>query len=97
MTWLQGACDREQRQRERAAERIAKVLLMGGRNVQRRTVGELNEDLDENRELRQWVLALEDLKRCTGLQPDHLGKILDNCDYADDDGEIVGNLLDFMP
>ena len=46
---------------------------------------------------RDWGRSLEGMKRDLGLPNNHHGRILDNGDYIDDGGNMLGNLLDYLP
>ena len=80
-----------------AARRVPNVLQTGGNTLRKRTAQQLNEQLGLDLTSRDWGRALEALKRDLGLSNKHHGRILDNGDYIDDDGEIIGNLLDYLP
>lgn len=73
------------------------VLQTGGRTLRGSTANALNEATGLNLTRREWGRALEALKRNSFLPNNHHGRILSNGDYVDDAGEILGNLLDFLP
>ena len=80
-----------------AARRVPHVLQTGGNTLRKRTAQQLNEQLGLDLTSRDWGRALEALKRDLGLSNKHHGRILDNGDYIDDNGEIIGSLLDYLP
>jgi len=79
------------------AHNCGKVLQTGGNKLNKRTADQLNERQGENLPPREWGRTLEALKGDLGLPPNHHGKILDNGDYLDDSGNLIGSLLDYIP
>ena len=57
----------------------------------------INEHLGESLKPREWGRALEGLKNDLGLPGNHHARIVDNGDYIDDAGNVLGNLLDYVP
>lgn len=80
-----------------ASQRVPNVLQTGGNTLNKRTATVLNEQLGENLNRREWGRALEELKSELGLPANHHARILDNGDYIDDAGNILGNLQDYIP
>ena len=80
-----------------ASQRVPKILQTGGNRFNNRTAKALNEQLGENLNRKEWGRALEGLKKNLGLPANHHARILDNGDYIDDAGNILGNLLDYVP
>ncbi len=80
-----------------AVQRIHKVLQTGGNKLNKKTANTLNNQLGENLKPREWGRALETLKNDLGLPGNHHARIVDNGDYIDDAGNILGNLLDYVP
>ncbi|MBZ0115560.1 MAG: hypothetical protein K8H88_01100, partial [Sandaracinaceae bacterium] len=69
-----------------------------GHTMRSGTARALNELVERPLHRREWGRALEDLKRAESLPNDHHGAILDNGDYIDaSTGEVLGNLLQFVP
>jgi filamentous hemagglutinin len=62
-----------------------------------RTATELNNTLGQSASRRDWGRALEDLKRDYQLPGNHHRKILSNGDYLDEAGNVLGNLLEYLP
>ncbi|MCN9324113.1 hypothetical protein MLR24_23765, partial [Escherichia coli] len=79
-----------------AAGRVPRVLQTGGNTLEARTARELNEFFGKNINRREWGKALEKLKKDLRLRGDHHGRILDNGDYIDDSGNILGNIEDYL-
>jgi hypothetical protein len=73
-----------------------KTLQSGGNTLKKRTADKLNEHFGENLPPREWGRALERLKGENGLPPNHHAKILENGDYVDDAGNVIGNLADYL-
>lgn len=46
---------------------------------------------------RDWGRALEALKKDNGLRNDFHGRILDNGNYVDKTGNVIGNIGDYVP
>ena len=80
-----------------ASQRVPNVLQTGGNKLSNRTAEGLNEQLGENLTKRDWGRALEGLKKDNGLRNDHHGRILDNGDYVNDAGDVLGNISDYLP
>jgi len=80
-----------------ASQRVPSVLQSGGNKLSNRTSKGLNEHFGENLTKRDWGRALESLKRDHGVRNDHHGRILDNGDYVNDAGDILGNLSHYLP
>lgn len=80
-----------------AAGRVPTVLQTGGNTLNKSTANTLNVRLGENLTSREWGRALESLKKDNGLRNDFHGRILDNGDYIDNAGKIIGNIGDFLP
>jgi hypothetical protein len=80
-----------------AAQRVPNVLQTGGNTLNKRAANALNEQLGQNLNRREWGRALEGLKSELGLPGNHHARILDNGDYVDDAGHVLGNLLDYAP
>ncbi len=80
-----------------AAGRVSTVLQTGGNTLNKSTANTLNVRLGENLTSREWGRALESLKKDNGLRNDFHGRILDNGDYIDNAGKIIGNIGDFLP
>ena len=80
-----------------ASQRVPKVLQTGGNKLNNRVADSLNEHFGENYTKRDWGRALESLKKDSGLRNDHHGRILDNGDYINDAGDIIGNIGDYLP
>jgi len=79
-----------------AMARDPRPLQTGGRTIRPRTARELNKVTGKDLHRREWGRALEDLKRDYDLPGDHHGRILDNGDYLDEFGELLGNLQDYL-
>ena len=45
---------------------------------------------------REWGSALERLKRTFTLPNDFHGQIMDNGDFTDADGNVIGNIHDYL-
>jgi hypothetical protein len=80
-----------------ASQRVPKVLQTGGNKLSSRVSDELNDYFGENLTKRDWGRALEGLKKDNGLRNDHHGRILDNGDYVNDAGDLIGNIADYLP
>ncbi|WNJ81262.1 hypothetical protein RJE46_08555 [Cedecea neteri] len=80
-----------------AAGRVPNVLQSGGNTLNKSTANALNESLGESMTSREWGRALEALKKDNGLRNDFHGRILDNGNYVDKSGNIIGNIGDYVP
>ncbi len=77
--------------------RVPKVVQTGGLTLQPGTIRILNEQNGVDFRPDQWHQAIEELKDFHRIPKNHHGKIFDNGDYADDAGQIIGNLFEFTP
>ncbi|MBC9132031.1 hypothetical protein FcAc13_12055, partial [Frischella sp. Ac13] len=81
-----------------ASGRVPKVLQTGGNKLEKNTANKLNEYFGTNLTSREWGRALEALKADAGKLPNNFhGRILDNGDYVGKNGEIIGNIGDYLP
>ncbi len=80
-----------------ASQRVPKVLQSGGNKLSKRVSDGLNDYFDQNLTKRDWGRALEALKKEHRLRNDHHSKILDNGDYINDAGDLIGNIADHLP
>jgi filamentous hemagglutinin len=80
-----------------AAQRVPQVLQTGGRTVRGSTAGALNDFHGTSHHRRVWGRALEELKSDLQLPARHHGRILDNADYVDKAGNVLGNIADYLP
>jgi filamentous hemagglutinin len=80
-----------------AAGRVPTVLQTGGNTLNKSTANTLNSQLGESLTSREWGQALESLKKDNGLRNDFHGRILDNGNYIDDAGKVIGNIGDYLP
>ena len=80
-----------------AAGRVPNVLQSGGNTLNKSTANALNESLGESMTNREWGRALEALKKDNGLRNDFHGRILDNGNYVDKSGNVIGNIGDYVP
>ncbi|MEQ9998409.1 DUF637 domain-containing protein [Pectobacterium versatile] len=79
-----------------AAGRVPVVLQTGGHTMAARTANGLNKEFNKNLTNREWGRALEALKKYENLDNNFHGRILDNGDYIDHTGKILGNIGDFL-
>ncbi|MBM3273194.1 RHS repeat-associated core domain-containing protein, partial [Candidatus Kaiserbacteria bacterium] len=79
-----------------AAKRIPRVVQSGGQTIRKATADALNEYTGRSLTPRDWGRALEKLKDQYQLPNKHHGKILDNCDYADEAGNVIDNIEDYL-
>ncbi|MEI3777046.1 DUF637 domain-containing protein [Pectobacterium brasiliense] len=79
-----------------AAGRVPVVLQTGGHTMAARTANGLNKEFNKNLTNREWGRALEALKKYENLDNNFHGRILDNGDYIDHTGRILGNIGDFL-
>jgi filamentous hemagglutinin len=63
----------------------------------KQTADALNDTLGQSPGRRDWGRALEGLKNDLGLPGNHHGRIMSTGDYVDDAGNVLGNLLDYVP
>ncbi|WP_420064372.1 DUF637 domain-containing protein [Pectobacterium colocasium] len=80
-----------------AAGRVPVVLQTGGHTITARTANGLNKEFNKNLTSREWGRALESLKDDYSLRHDFHGRILDNGNYIDKAGKIIGNIEDYLP
>lgn len=80
-----------------SAGRVPGVLQTGGHTFNKSTANLLNKYFGENLSSREWGRALEALKSDNILRNDFHGRILDNGDYVDDTGNVIGNIGDYLP
>ena len=80
-----------------AAKWTPRTLQTGGNTIRSATANALNKIAGVSLKPREWGRALESLKNTNGLKPGHHGKILENGDYLDDVGNIVDNILGYLP
>ncbi len=80
-----------------SAGRIPRVLQTGGHTFNKKTADLLNKYFGESFSSREWGRALESLKSDNILRNDFHGRILDNGDYVDDAGNVIGNIGDYVP
>nr|WP_256548269.1 DUF637 domain-containing protein [Xenorhabdus bovienii] len=78
-----------------SAGRVPKVLQSGGNTIQQSTADGLNQYFGKDLHRREWGRALEDLKFYSKLPGNHHARILDNGDYINAKGEILGNISDY--
>lgn len=76
---------------------VVRILQAGGNKILKRTADALNDALGRSLGRREWGRALERLKREIALPNDHHGRILSDGAYVDDAGNVLGNLLDYVP
>ncbi|GJM40919.1 MAG: hypothetical protein DHS20C20_12010 [Ardenticatenaceae bacterium] len=74
-----------------------RVLQSGGRTIRASTARELNELAGKNLSRREWGRILEALKREHGLPNNHHGSITPSGNYIDEFGNVIDNLLDYIP
>ncbi|WP_437956878.1 SpvB/TcaC N-terminal domain-containing protein [Sorangium sp. So ce119] len=74
-----------------------RALQTGGNKINPGTAQGLNEALGMNLSRREWGRALEALKTERGLPPNFHGKILSSGDYVDEVGNVIDNLLAYVP
>ena len=79
------------------AAQVVRTLQTGGNKMLKQTADALNDTLGKSLGRRDWGRALEELKGELGLPADHHGQILSTGDYVDDAGNVLGNLLDYIP
>ncbi|MCX8640550.1 hypothetical protein J3U37_10570, partial [Gilliamella sp. B3172] len=79
-----------------ASGRVPKVLQNGGNTLNQSTANALNKYFDENINKREWGRALESLKKDNNIRNDHHGRILDNGDYINSSGNVIGNIGDYL-
>ena len=79
------------------AAQLVRTLQTGGNTVLRQTARALNDALGRSVARRDWGRALEGLKKELSLPRNHHGAIRSNGDYADEAGNILGSLLDYLP
>ncbi|MEW5959069.1 MAG: RHS repeat-associated core domain-containing protein [Chloroflexota bacterium] len=75
----------------------SKVIQTGGHTIRSGTAQALNKYNDLNLHSREWGRALEALKDAFDLPNNHHGKIYEDGTYTDDEGNEIGNLLDYLP
>jgi RHS repeat-associated protein len=80
-----------------AMARGVRVLQTGGNTIRTGTANGLNEYFGLNLHPREWGRALEALKDAAGYGPNFHGSILSNGNYLNEAGEVIGNILDFLP
>jgi len=68
-----------------------KVLQSGGNTLKKSTLKALRLTKEEGK------IAIEALKKDLGLPSDFHGKIMGNGDLRNDAGDVLGNLLDYLP
>jgi hypothetical protein len=81
----------------KAAEYAAKIIQSGGNKIFDSTSRALNEFAGTDLYPRDWGRALESLKTELKLASDFHGVIFDNGDYADAAGNVLGNILEYLP
>ncbi len=79
-----------------ASGRVPAVLQSGGNTMNQSTANGLNKYFGEKLHKREWGRALEELKADNNLRNDHHGRIIDNGDYINSIGEIIGNIGDYL-
>ncbi|MFC1641674.1 hypothetical protein ACFL5O_03145 [Myxococcota bacterium] len=82
-----------------AAERVWRTLQTGGNTVKGSTAKALNEAHGLSLQSREWGRALEAMKRSEGLAPGfHQTRIIESGQVVNaNTGEVIGNLLEFVP
>ena len=80
-----------------SGDAVPRVLQTSGNTINNHTANVLNHQLGVNLHRREWGRMLEEMKQDSFLSNDHHGKIWDNGDYTDEDGNLIGNLLDYLP
>ena len=76
--------------------RVPKVLQSGGNTLNQSTANALNKYFDQNIYLREWDRALVSLKKDNNIRNNHHGRILDNGDYINSNGNVIGNIGDYL-
>lgn len=56
----------------------------------------MNKYFGENINKREWGRALESLKKDNNIRNDHHGRILDNGDYINSSGNVIGNIGEYL-
>ncbi|MBC9132009.1 hypothetical protein FcAc13_11930, partial [Frischella sp. Ac13] len=79
-----------------ASGRVPKVLQSGGNTLTQSTANALNKYFGENINKREWGRALESLKKDNNIRNDHHGRILDNGDYINSSGNVIGNIGEYL-
>ena len=80
-----------------AARPRYRILQSGGNKIQKQTAKALNESLEKNLHSREWGRSLEKMKKDLSLPNDHHGKIDEFGGYWDGDGNLLGNIEDYLP
>ena len=80
-----------------AAQRVWRTLQTGGNTIKGSTAKALNQEWGVNLTRREWGRALEALKKNFNLRNDFHGKILENGNFTSKSGEVIGNLLEYLP
>jgi hypothetical protein len=73
-----------------------RTLQTGGNTLKKGTANALNDFFDLSLDRRDWGRAVEALKDDLGSAPKYHGKILENGDYADKAGTVLGNIVDCL-
>jgi hypothetical protein len=72
------------------------ILQTGGNTILKSTARALNDFHEMSLHSREWGRSLEKLKKFEGLRNDHHGMINRAGDYLDYQGNLIGNLLDYL-
>jgi RHS repeat-associated protein len=80
-----------------ATQGIWRTLQTGGNTINSSTANALNEAHGLDLYPREWGRALESMKTELGLSNDFHGVIVESGDYLNKAGQVLGNLLDYLP